>query len=310
MNRMLVVGLALLAGATAANLSAQEPPPATAETTATPFRPLEGSVIINLPSLDVPREGTLTLLFTHRFRQPVEGTTIHDLFSFDNGADIGIGLAYAPIRNLDVSFLRSSANRLDPWEFAAKYRLYSSGLFGAALRVGGNIRSETGLHNRGSFFTQAVLAVTIGSRARVTVVPTYVTKIGGAPNAYPADQAPPHDRTCAPLSSTPGSALLCSSVYRNVFNVPAALSIAVTHSITVHAEVIPRYGRADSGGVGWSASVEKTLLRHRFCFTAGNQQATTVDQYAASLPYLIRFLPHGNHAVYLGFNIGRQWLLK
>jgi Membrane bound beta barrel domain (DUF5777) len=309
MKRTIVAGLVLLAAA-AARVGAQEPPPSSGEQTAIPFRPLEGSVIINLPSLEVPREGTLTLLFTHRFRQAVEGTTIHDLFSFDNGADIGIGLAYAPIRNLDVSFYRSSANRLDPWEFAAKYRVYSNGLFGAALRVGGNIRSETGLHDRGSFFTQAVLAVTIGSRARVTVVPTYVTKIGGAPNAYPADQAPPHDRTCTPLSAEPGSAVLCSSVYRHVFNAPAALSIAVTRSITVHGEVIPRYGKADSGGVGWSASIEKTLLRHRFCFTAGNQQATTVDQYAASLPYLTRFLPHGNHAVYLGFNLVRQWLLK
>ena len=31
-------------------------------------------------------------------------------------------------------------------------------------------------------------------------------------------------------------------------------------------------------GVAWIVSVEKTLLRHRFSFTAGNQRRTTVDQ--------------------------------
>lgn len=312
MTKRFLAALTLLATAGLSGALAQDTPPPAGGSDAgtTPFRPLEGSVIINLPSIEVPREGTLTLLFTHRFLQPVQGTTIHDLFSFDNGADVGIGLAYAPIHNLDISFYRSSASRLDPWEFAAKYRLVSAGPFGAALRVGGDVRSETDLHNRGSFFTQAVLAFSLGERARVTVAPTYVNKIAGASNAYPADQFPPHDPTCSPLSSQPGSAVLCSSVYRNVFNVPIGVSIAVTHSISIHGEVIPGRGRNDAGGVGWIASVEKTLLRHRFCFTAGNQQATTVDQYAGSIPYLIRFLPHGNRAVSLGFNLVRQWLVK
>src|SRR5262249_54368171 len=78
------------------------------EPTPTPKAP-EGAVIINLPSVDVPRPGTLTLLFTHRFSEAVADSDIHSLFSFDSGADIGIGLAYAPVRNLDVSFYRSSA---------------------------------------------------------------------------------------------------------------------------------------------------------------------------------------------------------
>ena len=53
-------------------------------------------------------------------------------------------------------------------------------------------------------------------------------------------------------------------------------------------------------------SVEKTLLRHRFAFTAGNQRRTTVDQYAMGIPLT------GNRPkdIFLGFNIMRQWKLK
>ena len=35
-------------------------------------RPPEGSRIINLPSADVPAKGTLGVLFTHRFAQPLD----------------------------------------------------------------------------------------------------------------------------------------------------------------------------------------------------------------------------------------------
>jgi hypothetical protein len=57
--------------------------------------------------------------------------------------------------------------------------------------------------------------------------------------------------------------------------------------------------------VGWSVSVEKSLLRHRFAFWAGNQRYTTVDQYAVSIH------PNQNaHNVYIGFNLFRAWKLN
>ncbi|MGH9369856.1 MAG: DUF5777 family beta-barrel protein [Thermoanaerobaculia bacterium] len=314
-----------LLGLTAAGPSAraqQTPPPEAPagkepEREAVQYRPLEGPVIINLPSVDVPQAGTLTLFFTHRFRTPVQDADwFHDLVSFDLGADIGIGLSYAPSPNLDVSFYRSSSLDLDPWELAAKYRLVSKGPLGVSLRVGGDVRSEDGLTDRWSFFTQAILAYSIGERVRVTAVPTYVSQISGRPFAYfpPQSPPPPNDRSC---ESTEFESFLCHGLYENAFNVPVAVSVALTRSISLHAEVTARYGKADSIGVGWVASIEKTLLRHRWCFTAGNQRQTTVDQYAASLPYWMRFDPigpdgkaQGNRGIYLGFNIVRQWMLK
>ncbi len=86
---------------------------------------------------------------------------------------------------------------------------------------------------------------------------------------------------------------------------PVGASIAITHSITVHGEVYPRLSKVDSGGVGWAVTVEKSLLRHRFAFFAGNVKGTTADQYTIAVPYA---QPAKN--VYIGFNLYRAWKFK
>jgi hypothetical protein len=234
----------------------------------------------------VPRPGTLTLLFTHRFSQAVSDSDIHSLFSFDSGADIGIGLAYAPIKNLDISFYRSSA--IDIYELAGKYRLISHGPFALAVRGGADWRTEVGAifdavpgYSHNNFFAQVIAAVQFGSRARFTVVPTYVSEMSGQPTTTP------------------------KANYKDIFQVPMALSIAVTHSINVQGEVYPSTGKTDSAGVGWIVAVEKTLLRHRFAFTCGNMRATTADQYVSPVPFGIN-----PNKYYFGFNLVRQWSLK
>ena len=50
-------------------------------------------------------------------------------------------------------------------------------------------------------------------------------------------------------------------------------------------------------------SVEKTLLRHRFAFTAGNMKETTADQY------LLPNFQGKPKNIYLGFYLSRQWPL-
>jgi hypothetical protein len=312
---------ASMAGAQEAPAPARQPTP-TAEAAEAPaekktsFLPIEGTVIINLPSVDVPRAGTLSVLFTHRFQTPVQNSSpFHDLVSFDNGAAIGIGLGYAPIPNLDLAFYRSSEQLLDPWEIAGKYRFFPDGPFGLALRVGADVRSENNLTDRTSVFAQGILAYSFGERVRITAVPTYVTKVKGANRTYnpgftPPSFPPSHDRSCEPNDF---GGTTCSGLYRNVFNIPVGVSIALTRSITVHGEVSPRLGRYDSSGVAWIASVEKSLLRHRFCFTAGNQRQTTVDQYAGGLPWASQYTSekvNGVKGVYLGFNLIRQWKVK
>jgi hypothetical protein len=178
---------------------------------------------------------------------------------------------------------------LEIYELAAKYRFPSVGPFSFALRPGGDWRLAKGLDNHTTFFAQAIVGVSIGPRVQITAIPMYVSKTSGQPlfKLGPA------------------------AVYKDVFNVGGALSVALTRSINVHGEILPRVARGGARGVGWMASLEKTVLRHRFAFTVGNLRATTVDQYIASdfrqgTP-IATFAPHD---YYLGFNIVRLWKLK
>jgi hypothetical protein len=267
--------LALLIAA-ARGVPAQEPAAAP--------KPTEGPIIIHLPSAEVPRDGTLTLFFTHRFSQPLARSDFHSLYSFDSGADIGIGLSYAPLPHADVGFYRSS--NLDVYEVVGKYQFLSEGKIRVAGRAGGDFRTEKNLdrdpgYKRNGFFAQGIVAAVFFSRARITVVPTYVSA------------------TSEQIFTTPKSS------YKNVFTVPVALSAGITRSINVQAEVYPRLSRIDSQGVGWTAAIEKTVLGHRFAFTVGNVRTTTVDQYVASVPFQVN-----PHDYYIGFNLVRQWKLK
>jgi len=274
--------------------------------TAAPYRPIEGNVIINLPSVEVPREGTLTVLFTHRFQQPVQDSTVHDLWSFDNGAHIGIGLWYAPIQDLNVGFYRSSD--LDVYEVSAQYQLpIHAGGFEASLRAGEDWRTDTDVASpHSSFFAQAVLAYSFGKYVRISAVPTYLQRTNGT--ELNRTIPPPNDQSCraVQVGVPPVTRYSCSGLYEDLFNVPFAASIALTSTITVHGEVTPSLGKANSQGVAWAVSVEKTLLRHRFAFTAGNQRRTTVDQYAYGIP----LTANRPKDIFLGFNIMRQWKLK
>jgi hypothetical protein len=317
----LAVFLAVLgAPLAAAAQDSQAPPPPDAKAPAEDkaenvvrYLPIEAPYIINLPSVDVPRAGTLSLLFTHRFVAAVQNSDpFHDLVSFDNGASIGIGLSYAPFQNLDLGFYRSSESGLDPWEISGKYQFLSGCPLGVSLRVGADVRSEANLTDRTGVFVQGILAYSIGQRFRVTAVPTYVTKVNGNRRTYnpsftPPTFPPPNDESCT-VNEFGGTT--CTGLYRNVFNIPIAVSVALTRSITLHGEISPRLGRYDSPGVAWVASIEKSLLRHRFAFTAGNQRQTTVDQYATGLNWGSQYTAdkvNGVKGVYLGFNLSRQW---
>jgi Membrane bound beta barrel domain (DUF5777) len=292
-HRLLVCSLFALFAA--ASIAAQE------KAAPEPVPPPEGSIIINLPSAEVSSPATLTLLFTHRFSQPVQDSDIHSLFSFDSVADIKIGLVYSPLRNLEISLERdpahcfcglggaisSATQGLEIYQLGAKYRLISFGPVSFALRLGGDWRTARGLDNRTTFFAQAIAGVSIGPRIRITAIPTYVSKTSGQPKTFPV------------------------ASYSDVFNVAGALSVALTRSINLHGEVLPRVARGGARGVGWIASLEKTVLRHRFAFTVGNLRATTVDQYVASdfrqTRAISNFAPQD---LYLGFNVVRQWKLK
>jgi hypothetical protein len=287
-----VLTILFAAGALTAQDVTPTPPPAQPTPTPTsapettvpeepaPARAPEGPRIINLPSAEVPASGTLGMLFTHRFGQPLKDSDWHSLFSFDSGADIGIGIFYVPLSNLEVSVDRSSNQ--DVWEVAAQYQfLGHSDRFplALALRAGTDIRTEVGVNRENSYFAQGIAALTLWRRVRMSVVPTYVSQTAGTPFL-----TQPQD---------------------DVFNVLGALAVAVTRTVNVQGEIIPRRGRFGSDRTGWIAAIEKTVLRHRFSFTVGNVRTTTVDQYTAP-----EYIGLARDDCFIGFNLARQWKLK
>ncbi len=296
--------------------TAQEPPPEPAKKEPRVYRPIEGPIIINLPSVEVPKKGTLTLTFAHRFQQPVQGSSINDLFSFDSPANIGIGLGYAPVKNFALFFYRYS-NDNKTYELSGKYSLLSDGPFAISLGAGGDFRTNPSpppefappIRNRSTFFAQAIFAYTPFPWLRITAEPMYLNHTSG------------QDRYSfgGYVDNQPATFLVDPEpFYANVFNVPLAASVAVTTSITLHGEVVPSYGRTvlvtragcetcasvpthSSPGVGWVVSVEKALLRHRFAFMAGNMRETTADQF------LLPNFQGSPKNIYLGFYLTRQW---
>jgi hypothetical protein len=265
------------------------------------FRPIESNIIIDLPSVEVPSAGTLTLLVTHRFVQRIQEGDINNFFTLDSGNTWGFGLWYAPIKNLNAGLYRSSD--LSTYEASAQYELPGAGGFASSLRVGEDWRTQPGVASpKSSFFAQVVLAYSFGKYARITAVPTYLQRTNGFSVYLPAPT--PGDQSCQFFPDQRNS-YRCSGLYENVFNVPIAASIAITHSITIHGEVIPRLSKVNSNGVGWSVTVEKALLRHRFAFFAGNQRQTTVDEYIQAVP-----IGRSPSNVYIGFNLTRAWNLK
>lgn len=328
MRRSVFAAAALitLAAATARLAAAQDPPPPPSSPTPAPaaeaaeaaepkkatipYRPIESNVIVNLPSVEVPAAGTLTMLVTHRFIDNLSHGNINNFFTLDSGNTWAFGLWYAPIKNLNVGFYRTSD--LVTYEASAQYALPSFRGFSSSLRAGADWRTEVFDNNeiespiaaspKSSIFGQAVLAYSFGPYARITVVPTFLQRTNRAFVDFAV--APTGDSSCR-SSGNPIRPFSCSGLYENVFNVPVAASIAITHSITVHGEVTPRLSKVHSNGVGWAVTLEKSLLRHRFAFFVGNQRATTVDQYTGSVP-----LTRSPNNVYIGFNLYRAWKLN
>jgi len=288
-------------GQEAASPAEKEPSPLDGLKEPKAFRPIEANVIINLPSVAVPEEKTLTFLVTHRFVQQVQEGNINNFFTLDNGNTWGFGLWYAPIKNLNGGLYRTSD--LNTYEASLQYQLPGFCGFEWSLRAGEDWRTEPGAASpKSSFFGQFVLAYNFGKYVRLTAVPTYVQDVNGF-NVF-LKQPIPRDSSCV-LTDNPDNPYRCSGLHKNIWNVPIAASIAITHSITIHGEVIPRLSKVNSNGVGWSLTIEKSLLRHRFAFFAGNQRQTTVDEY-------IQAVPAGQPAknIYLGFNLFRAWNFK
>ncbi|HJT17705.1 MAG TPA: DUF5777 family beta-barrel protein [Thermoanaerobaculia bacterium] len=257
----------------------------------TPVTPLPlGDVFLSLPTSHMPLRGTWEVRFSHRFNQSIDqgsfSDRIHSLYGLDSNADVGIGLSYVPVRDLQLSFYRSNA--LDDIELAAKYNVFEQAKaipFGAAIRAGGDWRTERDLNDRTSEFGQVILSRQFGKRAELSIMPTYVTNAG---------------RTVTGTTST--------ALFKSAFNVPIAAAVMVSQSMSVVGEVVPRNRDLPpsmrGGYFAWAAGLKTVIGGHFFELLLTNSNATHVDQYVTST-YQGSPLHRGD--LHLGFNIERRF---
>jgi hypothetical protein len=256
----------------------------------TPVTPLPlGDVLLSFPTSHMPSKGTWEVKFTHRFNQSLDqgsfSDRIHSLYGLDSNADVGLGLSYVARRDLQFSIYRSNA--LDDIELGAKYLAFQQAPaipFSAALRIGGDWRTERDLTDRTSAFAQAILSRQFGRRLEVTVIPTYVTDAGRA------------------VSGNASTAL-----FKNAFNVPVGIAFMVRQNLSLVGEVIPKnhdLPRDMRGYYGWAAGLKSVVGGHYFEILVTNSNATHADQYVTST-YMGSPLRQGD--LHIGFNIERRF---
>jgi hypothetical protein len=266
---------------------AQEQPPTNAYT---PIQPVPlGDVLLNLPTSHISGPKTWEVKFTHRFNQSIDqgslSDRLHSLFGLDSNADVGLGLSYVFHPRWQVSIYR--ANAMDDIELGLKYIAIQQAEaipFSAALRFGGDYRTEQDLEDRTSFFAQAVLSHEFGRRAEIFIVPTYATNAGRAVSAG-------------------GS----QALFQHAFNVPIGGAIMVSNGLSIVGELYPvNHDLPDAldADFGWAVGLKRAIGGHHFEILLTNSNATHVDQYITST-YMGSPLHRGD--IHLGFNIERRF---
>lgn len=256
----------------------------------TPTNPIPlGDNLLTLPTSHIPSEGTWEIRFTHRFNGSIDqgngSDRVHSLFGLDSNADVGLGFSYAPRRDMQFSLLRSNA--LDDVELALKYVVLQQAKavpFSAAIRVGGDWRTEQNLKDRTSFFGQVVLSHQFGRHAEVFIIPTFATDAGRA------------------VSGTSSQAL-----FKHAFNAPIGGAIMIRPALSIVGELTPKNRDLPNGthaDFGWAVGLKRAIGGHYFEVLITNSPATHVDQYVTST-YQGAGLDRGD--LHLGFNIERRF---
>jgi hypothetical protein len=256
----------------------------------TPVQPLPlGDVLFNLPTSHMPSAGTWEVRFSHRFNQSIDkgsfSDRVHSLWGLDSNADVGIGLSYVPVRDLQLSFLRSNA--MGDIEFGAKYQIMQQAPaipFAAAVRVGGDWRTQKDLNDRSTVFAQAIVSRKFGKRAEVFIIPTWATNAGRA------------------VSGQTSTAL-----FKHAFNVPVGAALMIAPAFSLVGEIIPRNRDLPAGthaDFAWSFGLKKALGGHFFEILLTDSNATHVDQYVTST---YQGTPLNKNDIHIGFSIERRF---
>ena len=252
----------------------------------TPLQPIPvGDILLTLPSSHMADAKTWEVRFSHRFNQSVDGNGVHSLFGLDSGANVGLGLSYVPIRDVEIALTRQSA--LETYEGSLKYALMQQAgaiPFSAALRAGVDWRNARNLQDRSSYFAQAIVSRQFGSRFDIYAVPTFITKAGR-------------------VVSGNGSGAL----FDHAFNLPVGALVQIMPGLSVVGELVPKNRDLPSSvnsDIGWAIGIKRAIGGHLFEVLLTNSEGMTTDQYVSST---YNGAPLRTRDKKLGFNIERRW---
>ena len=237
----------------------------------------------------MPSKRTWEIRFTHRFNQSLDqgsfSDRVHSLWGLDSNADVGIGLSYVPVRDLQLSFYRSNA--LDDIEVGARYNIFQQAAalpVSAAFRLGADWRTERDLVDRTSGFAQVIVSRQFGRRAELTVIPTFVTDAGRAVGGNTS-----------------------AALFKHAFNVPVGIAVLVHPSLSVIGEFTPKnrdLPKDIHSYPAWAIGLKRVIGGHYFEILISNSNATHADQYVTST-YMGSPLHRSD--LHLGFNIERRF---
>lgn len=250
-----------------------------------PLQPLPlGATLLTLPSPHVSAAGTWEARFNHRFGEAGRDV-IHTLFGLDAGANVGMGLAYVPFRDLEIALMRT--NVLDTIELSAKYVVVQQAPaipLSVSLRGGVDWRTERNIDDRSSLFVQGIVARRITPRLEVFLLPTVASEAGRA-------------------ATEDGSV----AAFEYAANLPVGAALLLGQGLTAVIELIPAnrdLPRSATSELAWALGIKKAIGGHHFELVATNSPAITTDQYVTST-HLGAPLELGD--IHFGFNIERQF---
>ncbi|HEY0510575.1 MAG TPA: DUF5777 family beta-barrel protein [Thermoanaerobaculia bacterium] len=224
--------------------------PAVAQPDAGPYEPIRrdplGTILINGATPYTLGARKLEVLFTHRFQQPVNDGDSHNLWGLDNGADVGIGLAWGVAPHLDLSLYRASFQ--EDFELAGKFLVLEQARripLTFAVRAGADLLRRPGVADHSRPFAQLLLSRQLAPGINLLLSPSWV-------------------------SDTPR--------LKNAFNVPIGLTFPLPGKQLIEIEYIPANRDLKDSRDAWHVALSKALGGHIFEIVLGDSRATTVDQ--------------------------------
>jgi len=221
----------------------------------------------NTPLTNDP--GVFEIVITHRFNQPVKDGGGSNLWGLDGSAEIGLGVEYAPLKNVAVQIYRARSHA--DYEFAAKVTLLRPtkdfpigiGARGGLNWLTASDLAGSGLQKQTSTFGQVLVSGTFFDRVTIAAAPTFVQRT-------PVQTAVWKVPVMAQIKITKSVALKGELISKSKADLKAVTGFDPGTGTLTFVDVAPAYQ--------WSVMLEKSVYHHRFGLYIGNTVASTIDQ--------------------------------